>query len=781
MQDKYLLPQLRQTPWVADPGGLPAEGARGHAFIVGSTDTIWAWDIDTNAFVDTGSPGTGGPQGLQGDQGIQGIQGIQGEQGDQGVQGEQGIQGEQGEQGIQGIQGDQGIQGEQGEQGIQGIPGPIGAQGIQGEQGELPLSIPDGDNLFNIADEDTQTGRFVNPTTGALNSNASHNATHFISVRENQDYFFTRINRIAWYDSDQNFISGEFPNESSLFRTSPANAAFMRVSVIADHFWPVLMITTTTDNKLHRFKPWTGVETLPIPLIPNLAETTDRAADNLERLSALEIIADTALDISPNLFNINHSDSQLNSFVNHANGTIGGSTIYNATHFIKVSPGDELYLSSVQRFAWYDAVRNYITGEIASSSLSNGAQFVVPDGVTYLRVSVAINKWQELIIAKSDAAIPFQAFGASVGGGAQGPAGPQGVPGPQGIQGEQGPAGEQGPPGTPADSMLDISPNLFNIDDPDSLLSSFVNPANGTIAGSTTYNATHFIKVSPGDDLYLSSVQRFAWYDEDKNFVSGSSAPTALTQGAQFVVPDGVHYIRFSVFTSRWQELIVAISDTAIPFQPFGPSIGFEEAETRLANIFKVIANTNNTNTWVTPTNVLYLGDSLANGNEDMAARAIFHSGIPGHFQTTAVAGSSLSGIPSVLNGFDLSPYDTVVIQRVTNDVGGGASFATIQQRLMQTLVMFQNYQVLVVNCPPLDALSVYTERIQLVIDQYNAWVKTLWGDLSNKRVYDLNAAWDTTGDKRLDDNFVQTVGNIHPNNLAYDVAGQGIAARLTP
>lgn len=43
--------------FLATEGELPASGAAGDSFILGSTDTIWVWDADANAWADTGIKG----------------------------------------------------------------------------------------------------------------------------------------------------------------------------------------------------------------------------------------------------------------------------------------------------------------------------------------------------------------------------------------------------------------------------------------------------------------------------------------------------------------------------------------------------------------------------------------------------------------------------------------------------------------------------------------------------------------------------------------------------
>lgn len=44
--------------WFADPATLPTIGENGDYAIVGTTDTVWVWDSDTNKWVDTGATNT---------------------------------------------------------------------------------------------------------------------------------------------------------------------------------------------------------------------------------------------------------------------------------------------------------------------------------------------------------------------------------------------------------------------------------------------------------------------------------------------------------------------------------------------------------------------------------------------------------------------------------------------------------------------------------------------------------------------------------------------------
>ena len=107
------------------PDDLPPTGEPGDAWMSADDGHMWAWDDDTNTWVDLGKvQGPAGPQGPIGETGPQGATGPQGEPGPVGATG---VQGPIGPPGAKGDKGDQGIQGPQGPQGIQGVPGTDGS------------------------------------------------------------------------------------------------------------------------------------------------------------------------------------------------------------------------------------------------------------------------------------------------------------------------------------------------------------------------------------------------------------------------------------------------------------------------------------------------------------------------------------------------------------------------------------------------------------------------------------------------------------------------------
>src|SRR6187402_754753 len=107
------------------PDDLPPTGEPGDAWMSADDGHMWAWDDDTNTWIDLGKvQGPAGPQGPIGETGATGATGAtgpEGPKGDTGDQGAQGIQGIQGPIGLTGPEGPTGPQGPQGEQGLSGV------------------------------------------------------------------------------------------------------------------------------------------------------------------------------------------------------------------------------------------------------------------------------------------------------------------------------------------------------------------------------------------------------------------------------------------------------------------------------------------------------------------------------------------------------------------------------------------------------------------------------------------------------------------------------------
>lgn len=102
----------------------------------------------------------------------------------------------------------------------------------------------------------------------------------------------------------------------------------------------------------------------------------------------------------------------------------------------------------------------------------------------------------------------------------------------------------------------------------------YVNWTNGNLSNNANCSTSDYISVSYGDVLVGSwvnadgqnlsmKIRYYGFYDADKNFVSGSS--TAVDA---LVVPDGVAYVRVTLYTSTYNTDSLQIEKTHLVHLP---------------------------------------------------------------------------------------------------------------------------------------------------------------------------------------------------------------------
>ena len=96
-----------------------------------------------------------------------------------------------------------------------------------------------------------------------------------------------------------------------------------------------------------------------------------------------------------------------------------------------------------------------------------------------------------------------------------------------------------------------------------------INSTDGEMAsqGATaTWVATGYIPIIPSQTYYFNvystngaTIRGMAWYDADKNYISGTSAPGASVYG-EITAPSNAHFVRCSVETARINETCINLS-----------------------------------------------------------------------------------------------------------------------------------------------------------------------------------------------------------------------------
>lgn len=110
------------------------------------------------------------------------------------------------------------------------------------------------------------------------------------------------------------------------------------------------------------------------------------------------------------------------------------------------------------------------------------------------------------------------------------------------------------------------SSNLFDIDDADVAIGSYVSDSTGALVYSGAHNATGFIKVEPSTNYIVSYKNQTAFYDDMKVFISGIAGTWPLTVTS----PAGAKYARFTVIPGNtWDSFQVNKGSTLLPYEAY--------------------------------------------------------------------------------------------------------------------------------------------------------------------------------------------------------------------
>lgn len=108
--------------------------------------------------------------------------------------------------------------------------------------------------------------------------------------------------------------------------------------------------------------------------------------------------------------------------------------------------------------------------------------------------------------------------------------------------------------------------NLFNSSDPDVALGYYINWINGQETANAAYNATGFIPVKELTNYTMSYIRMIAWYDHDKNYISGVDSNNTPNFPLTHESPQGAEYLRCSVTLANWSTFKVLEGDNLIGF-----------------------------------------------------------------------------------------------------------------------------------------------------------------------------------------------------------------------
>ena len=237
-----------------------------------------------------------------------------------------------------------------------------------------------GKNLFNkytvIADNGLSGSAGTTfPTTGI-------NTSDYIAVVENTVYVQSHKFAIAFYDSNQVFISGFTSATSTFSFVTPLNAQYMRVSV-SDANLDVMQIERNTLAT--NYEPYFNVL--------NNVRLEETAIKN-KTISADKTTFFVKGSGTANLFNPNDTEHLTDKLLNN-DGRLTQAGSYNTTGYIEVYENDNIYVSresgsstqTIISYGFFDENKIWVAGKHSSVDGVISNPIIVPNGVVYIRLS----------------------------------------------------------------------------------------------------------------------------------------------------------------------------------------------------------------------------------------------------------------------------------------------------------------------------------------------------------------------------------------------------------
>ncbi|WP_053027778.1 SGNH/GDSL hydrolase family protein [Staphylococcus haemolyticus] len=133
--------------------------------------------------------------------------------------------------------------------------------------------IKSSQNMFNP--NKVTNGVYINPTTGALSSNASYSASDFIMLSDSTDYIKNNtLNLYAFYDANGNFIKTTTTSTNKI--TKPSNAQFVRISAITTAVKNTMLVAgTSLPSQFVPYKKYIPSEYLELSNVEIKQDITD--------------------------------------------------------------------------------------------------------------------------------------------------------------------------------------------------------------------------------------------------------------------------------------------------------------------------------------------------------------------------------------------------------------------------------------------------------------------------------------------------------------------------
>ena len=286
-------------------------------------------------------------------------------------------------------------------------------------------------------------------------------------------------------------------------------------------------------------------------VIDTLNKIPDNVQSGNEAKKLIQDFLNSQIENNKQLFD--KTDVVVDKAINSTNGQLSNATGFVSSNFIRVKSNVVLQIRpTIGSSAFYDADRKFISG-ITSD---NTNPITVPENAVYLRTSMHRTNVDEKMVYHGTSAIPYQPFNK-----------------------DEAEMFEM-------NVLSALVPKETNLFDRSKVVGDkAVSSSTGNLVNTTGFFASDFIMVRPASNLMiLDSVGSGAFYDKDKNFVSGIKSD--MSNPLQ--VPSNAYYMRISTHRQSLSTRMVYLGDKVISYHPY-----LNEVDESLNHHFEIESYTN--------------------------------------------------------------------------------------------------------------------------------------------------------------------------------------------
>lgn len=303
---------------------------------------------------------------------------------------------------------------------------------------------------------------------------------------------------------------------------------------------------------------------------------------------------------------INKDAVSVGQYVQWSTGLLANNTSYSTTEMIRVSPSETLTLNFGDQIAFYDLSQKYTSGLNYNNTPNNSSTFKVPSGSYYVRISIPNAKLSTAQLERGASATAYEPYKlyeefSEV------------------VRMKDQNFAEKSLSYTklveaPSIVLTESSKNLF--DKENVTIGYYVRSAEGQLEANTSYAASDYIAVTPGQTYAINHFDQVAFYSSSGAFISGVDG---YQLGEKTVTaPTNAAKIRVSVRLSKLDEYQLEEGETSTEYESYGRFIPAkfipktsEEPATKSRMFIKTIFKDVVTGSGI---NVKLIGDSITQG-----------------------------------------------------------------------------------------------------------------------------------------------------------------------